>query len=173
MGQEDTAIDAPATATTAPTPVAPRPLCGRYTNAVDAKSRVVMPSVFRPAFADGGLLTVWQDRCLAAFPAPEFDRYAAHMRRALASSGEAEPDTILRELYATTTELRLDVQGRLALPDDLRALVGIDGEVRFQGFGRRVELWPAAAVDPDEAADSRATIGLLQSTFDLAEHVEG
>ena len=49
----------------------------------------------------------------------------------------------------------------------------IDGEVRFQGFGRRVELWPAVDLDPDDAADHRATIGLLQSTFDLADHIEG
>ena len=176
MGQEDTATDAPVGTTQAPAPAGASDvlrLCGRHTNGVDAKARVVMPASFRPAFAGGGLLTVWQDRCLAAFPLVEFDRYVAHMRRALATAGEAEPDAVLRELYATTSEMRLDVQGRLVLPEELRALVGIDGEVRFQGFGRRVELWPAVALDPDDAADHRATIGLLQSTFDLADHIEG
>ena len=140
-----------------------------YRNGVDAKSRVVMPAPYRSAFADGGYLTVWQDRCLAAMPVAEFDAYVAHLEQALAVSHEVEPDAILRELWRTTLDFRLDIQGRLSLAEPLREAVGLGGEIRFVGFGRRVELWPAEVTAEQEAErdDHRATISLLQSSYDV------
>jgi len=175
MGQDaETEIEA-RSATPAPVtlPAEPAPrFCGRYTNTVDAKSRVVLPASFRgPFLAGGGLLTVWQGQCLAAMAPTEFDRYAAHMARQLAAINEPHPDAILRALWGATSEFKLDVQGRLVLAEDLRSEVGIGTEVRFQGFGRRVELWPADASPADEAerADHLATIGMLQSSYDLPD----
>ncbi|HMJ76221.1 MAG TPA: hypothetical protein VK507_09620 [Iamia sp.] len=140
-----------------------------YRNGVDAKSRVVLPAPYRPAFADGGYLTVWQDRCLAAMPAAEFDAYVTHLEGALAGSHEVEPEAILRELWRTTLDFRLDIQGRLSLAEPLRQAVGLGREIRFVGFGRRVELWPAEVTAEQEAErdDHRATISLLQSSYDV------
>lgn len=151
-------------------PTASRPrFTWEYRNGVDAKSRVVLPAPYRPAFAEGGYLTVWQDRCLAAMPVAEFDAYVAHLEGALAGSHEVEPEAILRELWRTTLDFRLDIQGRLSLAEPLREAVGLGGEVRFVGFGRRVELWPAEVTAEQEAErdDHRATIALLQSSYDV------
>lgn len=140
-----------------------------YRNGVDAKSRAVLPAPYRSDFADGGYLTVWQGRCLAAMPVDEFDRYVDHLKGALAVSHEVEPDAILRELWRSTLDFRLDVQGRLSLPESLRGAVGIGSEVRFVGFGNRVELWPVEVTAAEEAEreDHRATISLLQSSYDV------
>ncbi|HEU5148926.1 MAG TPA: hypothetical protein VFU19_00425 [Iamia sp.] len=157
-------------AVAAPAPAPPRPrFTWEYRNGIDAKSRVVMPAPYRAAFADGGYLTVWQDRCLAAMPMAEFDAYVAHLEGALAVSHEVEPDAILRELWRTTLDFRLDIQGRLSLAEPLREAVGLGSEVRFVGFGRRVELWPADVTAEQEAErdDHRATISLLQSSYDV------
>ena len=90
MGQEDTATDAPVGTTQAPAAAGPAVLrlCGRHTNGIDAKARVVMPASFRPAFAGGGLLTVWQDRCLAAFPLVEVTGTAAICKVELTREGK-------------------------------------------------------------------------------------
>lgn len=152
------------------TPPAPRArFTWEYRNGVDAKSRVVLPAPYRPAFAEGGYLTVWQDRCLAAMPAAEFDAYVTHLEGALAGSHEVEPEAILRELWRTTLDFRLDIQGRLSLAEPLRQAVGLGSEIRFVGFGRRVELWPAEVTAEQEAErdDHRATISLLQSSYDV------
>jgi MraZ protein len=154
----------------APPATPPRPrFTWEYRNGVDAKARVVLPAPYRPAFADGGYLTVWQDRCLAAMPAAEFDAYVTHLEGALAVSHEVEPDAILRELWRTTLDFRLDIQGRLSLAEPLREAVGLGREIRFVGFGRRVELWPADVTAEQEAErdDHRATISLLQSSYDV------
>jgi len=143
--------------------------CFEYTNGVDAKSRVVMPASFRAPFEGGGLLTVWQGRCLAAMPRPEWDAYVDGMVLALGASHEEHPDEVLRELWRSTMEIKLDIQGRLALDAAVRASVGIGSEVRFVGFGRRVELWPAAVTAEQQADrdDRRATVSLLQGSYDV------
>ncbi len=148
-------------------PGGPLRLCGRYTNAIDSKSRVVMPAPFRAAFAAGGFLTPWRGACLAAMGPEEFDRYRGHTARHLADRREPDLDGILRTLWSSTVEIRLDVQGRLVLPEEVRSQVGITDEVRFVGHGGRVELWPAAVTpgELDERADHLATLSTVQGTY--------
>lgn len=143
--------------------------CFEYVNTIDAKSRVVLPAAYRPHFEGGGLLTVWQGRCLAAMPRPEWDAYVDRIALALSAGHAEHPDEVLRELWRSTVDVRLDVQGRLALDAKLRAAVGIGTDVRFVGFGRRVELWPtsASAELQAERDDHRATIALLQASYDV------
>lgn len=143
--------------------------CAEHRNGIDAKSRVVMPAPYRPHFAAGGFLTVWEGRCLAAFPRGEWERYVAAIRRSLASSAEEQPTEILREMFRSTIEFKLDVQGRMVLDADTRARVGIGSEVRFVGFDRRVELWPVEVDLADEAeqVDRRETLSVLQRSYDL------
>lgn len=151
-------------------PSALRPTFGfEHRNGIDSKSRVVLPSVYRGAFAEGGRLSLLNGRCLAAFPPQEFVRWENHVQAALASSAEDDPADILRELYRNTTDIKLDIQGRMVVPEVLRDLVGIGDEVRFVGCGRRVELWPAeeSAERAAERADHRATIAMLSTSFDV------
>lgn len=145
----------------------PLRLCGRYTNGVDSKSRVVMPAPFRVAFAAGGFLTPWRGACLAAMGPAAFDRYRRHTARFLAEAGEPDIDGVLRTLWSSTVDVRLDVQGRLVLPEEVRSQVGITDEVRFVGYGDRVELWPGAVTpgELDERADHLATLATVQGAY--------
>lgn len=175
MGQAldtDGATDAETAAADVGAPARPahRPTFGfEHRNGIDSKSRVVLPSVYRGDFADGGRLTLLNGRCLAAFPPDEFVRWESHVRTSLASSAEPDPADILRELYRNTTDIKLDIQGRMVVPEVLRAIVGIGDEVRFVGCGSRVELWPADESDEraEERADHRATIAMLSTSFDI------
>lgn len=166
MGQvEQAEVEAQAALPVAP----PALLCGEHRNGIDAKGRVVMPAPYRQAFAAGGFLTPWQGRCLAAMPRAEFRAYVDHITRQLALSHEEAPGEVLRELWRSSVELKLDIQGRLSLPEALRAVAGIGDEVVFVGNDRRVELWPADAspVEEEERADRRATIAMLQGEYDV------
>lgn len=151
----------------APAAGGPLRLCGRYTNAIDSKGRVVMPAPFRAAFATGGFLTPWRGACLAAMGPEAFDRYRRHTARSLAEAQEPDIDGILRTLWSSTVDLRLDLQGRLVLPEEVRSQVGITDEVRFVGYGDRVELWPAAVTpdELDERADHLATLATVQVAY--------
>ncbi len=82
MGQASTEAEGSARRDEAPRPGPPAAdeararLCGRFTNGIDAKSRVVMPAAFRAPFAPGGgMITPWRGSCLAAMAPREFDAY--------------------------------------------------------------------------------------------------
>ncbi|MGI8937109.1 MAG: division/cell wall cluster transcriptional repressor MraZ [Iamia sp.] len=142
-------------------------LCGRFTNGIDTKSRVVMPAAFRAPFADdGGFITPWRGTSLAAMARTEFDAYQATTARRLVEAGE-DADRILSTLWSSTVRFTLDLQGRLVLPEEVRSQVGITDEVRFQGRGPWVELRPGqiTADELDERADHLATLAVLQSTY--------
>ena len=56
-------------------------------------------------------------------------------------------------------EARIDIQGRLTVPEPLRAEVGLGREVTVCGVGPRIELWPAgryemAALDRDTSVSN-------------------
>lgn len=149
-------------------PAGPSRLCGRYTNGIDTKSRVVMPAAFRTSFAaEGGLLTPWGNICLAAMAPAEFDVYRTHVARRLADQDEPDIEGILRTLWSSTVDFKLDVQGRLVLPEEIRSQVGITNEVRFQGYGRRIELWPGLVTshELDDRTDHLATLAVVQATY--------
>lgn len=149
-------------------PVEVPQMCGRFTNGVDAKSRVVMPAAFRGAFsAEGGRLTPWRGPCLAAMVPDQFDTYATRTARELADGGEADVDGVLATLWSSTVSFTLDLQGRMVLPEDVRNQVGITDEVRFQGRGRWVELWPGLVTpdELDERADHLATLAIVQRAY--------
>lgn len=143
-------------------------LCGRFTNGIDAKSRVVMPAAFRAPFSSaGGLLTPWRGSCLAAMAPTDFDAYGAEVARRLVATEGEDADRVLGTLWSSTVSFTLDLQGRLVLPEEVRSQVGITDEVRFQGRGRRVELWPGliTAAELDERADHLDTLAVLQGAY--------
>ncbi|WCO65229.1 division/cell wall cluster transcriptional repressor MraZ [Iamia majanohamensis] len=167
MGHASVETEGEARRDDGPAPAPPSRLCGRFTNGIDAKSRVVMPAAFRAPFAaDGGLITPWRGTCLAAMAPGEFDLYVARAAASLADAGE-DVDRHLSTLWSSTVTFGLDLQGRLVLPEEVRSQVGITDEVRFQGRGRRVELWPGAitAEELDERADHLVTLGVVQSAY--------
>jgi MraZ protein len=144
---------------------------GEYLNAIDAKSRVLLPAPFRPWFEKGGKLALWKGPCLAAMPLDEWDRYEAGLKRHLVAQREEHPDELLRTMWRFANDLRLDIQGRLVLSPAAREQAGIGDEVRIVGFGRRVELWAAEVSAELEAtwADHLATLSVMQAYHDVAD----
>ncbi|MBI2708302.1 MAG: hypothetical protein HYX34_01205 [Actinobacteria bacterium] len=141
-------------------------LTGRFRHTLDTKSRLVLPAIFRSTFAAGGYLTLWAGPCIAVLPPAEFRRWVEDTRSKLPQSGLDDPAAILRQIHLRTTTFRPDVQGRLSLPDELRAAIGVDRDVVVVGNGARAELWRpgSEAADQDEHEQE---ISLFQSAYDL------
>lgn len=142
-------------------------LCGRFTNGIDAKSRVVMPSAFRAPFTDKGFLTPWRGSCLAGLTTAELDVWAARLAHTLVDADESEAARVMDTFWSSTVSFTLDVQGRLVLAEEVRSQVGITDEVRFQGRGRWVELWPGQVTpeELDERADHLRTLAAVQAAY--------
>lgn len=112
---------------------------GRYEHSLDTKGRVILPAKFRADFERGGYLTENREGCLALWTPGEFDRQMQAMQEQ-ASVGRTERNRA-RLWAASSHEVEIDRQGRMAIPAHLRDFASLDGDVLVCGAIDRVELW--------------------------------
>lgn len=125
---------------------------GRYEHSLDEKGRVILPAKFRAEFERGGFLTENREGCLALWTPTEFERQLEAMQE-LAALGRTNRNRA-RLWAASSHDVEVDRQGRMAIPAHLRAFASLEGDVLVHGAIDRVELWSPAVwqerVMPDE-----------------------
>ncbi len=114
-------------------------LLGAHSYQLDPKGRITLPARFREAFADGVVLTLGQDGCLFCFPRAEWEGRATEVRALPLSDAGAR--AYARMFFGKAEAVELDSQGRLLIPQRLRAETGISREAVVLGVFDRVEIW--------------------------------
>jgi len=133
---------------------------GMHDHTFDDKGRVVLPSVYRSEFPDGGYITLL-DECLAIFPKAEFDDMGKRIQE-LVRQQKAHPNA-LRSFMANADNVRPDSQGRITVIPRLRESAALGRDVTIVGAGERIELWtPERWSDVHIASDQQ-----LMTTFTL------
>jgi len=120
-------------------------LLGQHRYQIDAKGRIALPAKFREAFSDGLYLTLGQDGCLFAFPSEEWRRRSDEVRARPLSGQEAR--AYARMFFGYADRVDLDGQGRLVIPQRLRAQIGLQREAVVVGVSERLDIWAAEAWD--------------------------
>ena len=118
---------------------------GEYRHAVDGKGRIAVPARFRGQLADGAVVARWLDSCLAIFPMTAWDELATRV----GSLPMTDPNARLlqRQLFAGAFETELDGQGRVLVPQGLRAFAGLEAEALVLGSRDHAEIWAPARWD--------------------------
>ena len=121
---------------------------GEHERQLDPKGRVALPVDFRPRFEPLCYLTIGEAKCIVLMTAAEFDDDARATVERM-KTGEISRNE-LRARGARTVKTKVDAQGRINVPDSLRAFAGInlDAPVVISGAYDRVEIW-----DPERFAD--------------------
>ena len=114
-------------------------LLGTHSYQLDPKGRISLPARFREVLSDGAVLTLGQDGCLFCFPRAEWDSRAAEVRALPLSDSESR--AYARMFFGKAEAVELDGQGRLLVPQRLRAEVGISKEAVVVGVFDRMEIW--------------------------------
>jgi len=112
---------------------------GEFEYKVDEKSRVPIPPKFRSELRDGLVITPGVEKCITAYPLPEWKKLAATL-----TNGSITPSKLRklnRAIFATAFSINIDGQGRIALPNPLREYAGIVDEVIITGANNYFELW--------------------------------
>jgi MraZ protein len=120
-----------------------------FTNKLDAKGRVSVPAPFRAVlerdgYVQGGAGGVY---CYPSLDAPALDaggeRLAKKIDGLLAGLPDYsdERDQLSVALYGDVQVLAIDGDGRIVLPESLRAHAGLEGQVTFVGLGDKFQLW--------------------------------
>ena len=125
-----------------------------FTNKIDAKGRVSVPAAFRAVLErdgyGGGIY------CYPSLDAPALDaggeRLAQKIDGLLAGLPDYsdERDELSVALYGDVQVLSIDQDGRIVLPEHLRAHAGISGQVTFVGLGDKFQIW-----EPEQFAERR------------------
>lgn len=128
---------------------------GTYPLTIDGKSRLSVPFVVRDKMtseADGKAFYVLPGRrrgTLMLFPDAYFERTRLHQYPAERITEETY--AFQQFEYSQAALVEPDSQGRITIPERLRARTGIDTKVTLIGVQDHLELWDRDAFDAFEA----------------------
>lgn len=119
-----------------------------YTNKIDAKGRVSVPAPFRTNLAKEDFEGVF---CYPSLDRPAIDaggtRLMKHIDNLLQHVGPFAEDfeDLQGAVYGSSITLKIDGDGRIVLPDELKAHAGISDQVTFVGLGQSFQIWEPGA----------------------------
>ena len=143
-------------------------LIGEYKHTIDEKNRMSFPIKFRKEMGKTVILTPGLDNCLFIFTIKEWDRISGKL--AESSMLSADNRSFNRYLLGGATEVAVDPQGRILIPDFLKDRAGLKGKVAIVGVHTRVELWDEVSWDKykksvetqaDQLAEKLGGLGVL------------
>ena len=111
---------------------------------LDVKGRMAMPSRYREQLmaACAGRLVVTIDtnhRCLLLYPLAEWEQ----IEREIESLSSFDPmsQRVKHLLIGHATDLELDGNGRILLPQELRSYAELEKHLCLVGQGKKLEIW--------------------------------
>lgn len=115
-------------------------LIGTYNHQLDQKNRFRIPTKFKQGLGDNIIITRGNGKQLFLFSSDEMQRLVIDKAESISLFDEVGQRSI-RLLLSSAFELEQDNQGRVLLPQALKAFAEIDKEIVSIGAGKRVELW--------------------------------
>jgi MraZ protein len=119
-----------------------------FTNKIDAKGRVSVPASFRAVLErDGYAGGIY---CYPSLDAPALDAGGQILAQKIdvlldeLPDYSDERDELSVALYGDVHILAFDQDGRIVLPEALRAHAGLSTRVTFVGLGQKFQMWEPA-----------------------------
>ena len=117
---------------------------------MDAKGRLAIPTRQRERLAaasDGQVVVTidTQSPCLVIYPLPEWERIEEEVQALPSLNPQVK--RFQRLLLGYATDLELDANGRVLLPQSLREYARLDKKLKLVGQGKKMELWSEAVWD--------------------------
>jgi MraZ protein len=114
---------------------------------MDAKGRLAMPARQREpllSHCDGQIVVTidTQTACLVIYPLPEWERIEQDIQNL--PSLKPAVRRFQRLVLGYATDLELDANGRMLLPQSLREYAQLDKKLVLVGQGNKLELWAEA-----------------------------
>jgi MraZ protein len=124
---------------------------GEYQYKVDEKGRVPLPPRFRRQLREGVVLSKGMgEKCIAVYPIREWKRLSDKLAEQTLTGAKLR--RLTRAMHGSAFDTSFDGQGRVKLPDTLRAYAGIGDTAIVVGANARVELWSEEGWKAEQAA---------------------
>ena len=112
---------------------------GEHRHQIDDKGRIAVPSRFRLGLEGVVFVARWLDACLAIHPRDAWSAITAKVESLPMTDPAAR--MLERRLFGGAVELKLDGQGRLLLPENLRTFAALEDEAVVVGVRTHIEIW--------------------------------
>ena len=112
---------------------------GEYSHSIDPKKRLALPSKFRAELGKKVVVTRGLDRSLFVYPIAVWEALASKLGNL--PVGESSTRSFIRIMLAGAADLDVDTQGRILLPEYLKAAGHLKREVTIVGLYNRLEIW--------------------------------
>ena len=142
-------------------------LLGEYKHTIDVKGRMAIPSKFRGEITTGAIITRGLDRCLFVFSEKEWQKLAEKITALPLSQSNSR--AFARLMLAGASDVALDAQGRILIPEYLREYAELKKQVVVAGVYNRAEVWDKDTWDrykektesaSDEIAEKLGELGI-------------
>lgn len=140
---------------------------GEFSHNVDTKGRVAIPAKFRSKISGGAIITRGLDRCLFVFTKKDWEKLAGKLIELPLSQSNSR--AFVRLMLSGASDVNLDSQGRILVPDYLRKYAGVTKTVKVIGVYNRMEIWNGKNWEvykkktesaSDEIAEKMADLGI-------------
>jgi MraZ protein len=138
---------------------------GKYYNSIDSKSRLIVPAKFRDELRGKCVLAKALDKCLTIYTMEEWQIFADELDKLPKSNPEAR--VIKRHFNASAAECDIDKQGRLTIPQELKAYAGIEKDLVTVGSNKVIEVWSKEYWDDQLDPDSGELIDASEAAKGL------
>lgn len=112
---------------------------GTSNNSIDEKNRMIVPSKLRAELGARCILTKGLDKCLYIYTTEDWDKQMEKIARLPESDPKVR--AFIRHFCANACECEFDKQGRIIIPQELKAYAGIEKELVTMGAMFKIEIW--------------------------------
>lgn len=114
---------------------------GEFEHTLDPKGRIIVPAKYREALGSKVYLAKsWEKECIYLFPSDEWERIMTDFLANISPFDE-QGQEFRRSLASDVEDAEIDKQGRIFVPQKLRAHAGIESAVTILGVLERLEIW--------------------------------
>ena len=142
---------------------------GQYQHTIDAKGRLFIPAKLREELGDTFYVTMGMDSCLSIYSDASWERFTEKFESLPYTKTKA-----MRPLFANAAKCEPDAQGRIVLPQKLRAYAHLEKDVVVIGVSNRAEIWNAekwAELEAEELIYVDGTLGRAGHSLEIVRRL--
>jgi len=138
---------------------------GEFSHNVDEKGRVAIPAKFRGKISGGAIITRGLDKCLFVFTKTDWEKLAGKLIEL--PLAQANSRAFVRLMLSGASDVKLDIQGRILVPDYLRKYAGVKKAVKVIGVYNRMEVWDEKNWEAYKSKTESASDEIAEKMADL------
>ncbi|OGE84089.1 MAG: cell division/cell wall cluster transcriptional repressor MraZ [Candidatus Colwellbacteria bacterium RIFCSPLOWO2_01_FULL_48_10] len=138
---------------------------GEFQHNIDTKGRIAIPAKFRTKVSGGAIITRGLDHCLFVFTSKDWEALAQKL--IALPLAQANSRAFVRLMLSGASDVELDAQGRILIPDYLRKYAGLSKEAKVTGVYNRMEIWDTAAWNAYKSKTENASDEIAEKLGEL------